>query len=220
MKRISLIVCFLLLAGSTSAMTIISGRPRSVTLTCQSYYSDTTIDTAAPFGSASGIDYYGELFTFTEEVQVCAIDVYIDAINGTLGATHDYYIKIFAVDGSNNATSVMGTSAKLDGDSFSVDTWVSANVGLFTFVSPVTLSASTLYAITLFVSTDGTLDDDPEHDITNYPSFGYDNNGAVDTIQGGRISFTTDGGGGLPYTGTLQDANDDMAIVIHTMQAP
>ena len=176
---------------------------------CTEYYNGGwTSDTATRgVGEYSNVDYYGMLYTPGDTDCVCEILVYNEQIDGTLSSSHDYYVVIFSLSG-NNAASILGTSSKVDGDSMSNDTWYT-----FDFSPCVTLTAATQYGIGVFVDRDSVLTDDPENDTTNHWNFGDDNNNGGDAITGGRISWEWDSS--IPYTGTLQDANDDPLFVIY-----
>ena len=176
---------------------------------CTEYYNPGwTSDTATRgVGEASAVDFYGMLYTPADNKCICEIWVYNEQIDGTLSSSHDYYVRIFGLTG-NDASSIIGTSSKVDGDGMSNDTW-----SVFDFSPCVNVTAATQYGIGAFVDRDSNLTDDPESDLTNHWNFGDDNNNAGDAITGGRIYWTWDSS--IPYTGTLADANDDPLFVIY-----
>jgi hypothetical protein len=201
------------LDGFTSTIDTCDGQTVAGPGCTETYAPAWTSDSERAIGQASSVDYYGLIYTPTSNEDVCAIDLYIEGIDGTLSSAHDYYISIFTINGAD-CQALLGTSVKIDGDAMVADTWTSANAGLFTFATPVSLTASTSYIIGAWVDQDGNLTDNPEHDATNHPEFGDDNNNNGDAITGGRIYCSWDAA--IPYVGTLSDANDDPLFRIHT----
>lgn len=192
-----------------------AGEPQEAAPSCTETYSGPggwTDDTSRGFGQTDGIDYYGAIYIPLGDETVCAIDLYIRAINGTLSSSHDYYIKICTLvdygGGNYDCDAVIGTSDKVDGDGMSATTWQE-----FTFSSTVNLTSGVAYGIGALVDTDGNPNDDPgaEADGTNYPSFGDDNNANGDAITAGRWYYN--------YTSTdgfIADANDDPGFKVST----
>jgi hypothetical protein len=186
-------------------------------LTCQVDYAPSmTVDQNLTIGATAWVDFAGFLYTPTANKSVCAIDMYIKAIDGTMPDGMNIHWRIFAIDANRRADSVLGTSVAVAADLMVVSTWTSANAGLFTFDTDVELTSGTQYAFCAFVDTDGNLTDDPEIDVTNKVSAGYDNGSSVDTIGGGRISYTY--GESFPYVIYGEDSTDDVLIKIYTKQ--
>ena len=214
-KRIVLL--FLLFFATNSyavSPAILHGMSGSGNLTeCTETYSpNLAVDAENHIGRWSASDFLGFLYKPTSTASVCQIDVYVRYITGTLTSSHDYYCRIFSIDGNNDAATILGTSSKIDGDLIGEEAWISANAGYFVFDTPVALNSGTTYAITFFIDQDSDLDDDPEADADNYPGFGYDNERNLDTIQYGAIGFAWDDT--IPYADNSSGVNDDWMVII------
>ena len=184
---------------------------------CQVDYSPSVSDDQNfSIGFSTYTDFRGILYTPSSGEEICSIDLYIRSISGTLTSSHDYYCRIFAIDGSDQAVTVLGTSNVVPGESMVGGTWVSENAGAFGFSSSVSLTGSTTYAITFFIDRDGNLNDDPEADTTNYPNAGYEDESIIDSIGGGRIGYLYNPS--LPYAVQTQDEDDDVKLKVHTIQ--
>ena len=185
---------------------------------CTEIYSDNfTEDDNLNVGQNVNRPWAGLYFTPTADMDVCKIDIWIDAVSGTLTAAHEYYIEIWSLTaGDFNAK--LGQSSKLEGASFSANTYISANAGFAEFATSVPLTAATQYAIVMILDSDATPGDSPpEVDADDYPRVGYDNgnNGAGedgDGAQGGRVLFDTSG------NAAVTDAEDDFKIEIWSDQ--
>jgi len=219
MRKLYIFILFmavLTFVSYSSAVIIIrtappTGAPPSCSL---SYDGGWTADTERPFGSASAVDFYGIIYTPTSDEDVCAIDIYIYNINEDL--TDKYYRAVILTWNATGPTcdTWLGHSDQVSGDDFVAGTWTSANAGLFEFSSAVSLTGSNTYLIGIYADTDGTPDDDPEHDLVNYASFGDDNNNNGDSITGGRAYCAWDSS--IPYGGVMVDENDDILFRVHT----
>ena len=148
-KYLKAIILILFCASPAFAGTQVFMQMLSEGVCAESYNPGWTSDIATRgVGEAISVDYYGMLYTPTSTECVCKVLVYNEQIDGTLTSSHDYYMVFFELTG-NNATSIMDTSEKVDGDGLSNDTWVT-----FTFSSCVNLTGSTQYGIGIFVDTD------------------------------------------------------------------
>jgi hypothetical protein len=171
-----------------------------------------TQDGTFPFGQYLGKAFGGGKYTPSSNQCVCAVDVYFGGTQGTLTSSDDIYIRIATLNGSNeinSPTTGLGTSSKIDGDTITDHTWISANIGVVTFSPCIELSSGTAYAIYGLLDEDGntaTVD----NDSSNYPRMGM----AIETdhgsIWGGRFQWEDDG------TVNVSDAPDDVGIRIYT----
>ena len=166
----------------------------------------------------NGADRYYDGIKYTPDSNecICEVDFYAEYLDGSR-TNYDYYLRIYALNGSNEITSptgALGQSSKMDGDSLVVDTWISANAGRFVFSSCVSLTSGSNYGFAIFLDTDGDPDDNPPElgDTDNQWGLGYDDEAATDSIQGGRFSWDSDG------TVSVTDAEDDFRIRVFRMQ--
>jgi len=180
----------------------------------ETYAPSLTGDAGMYIGQSDSYDFYGILYKPASSESICKLEVYIEALQGTLTSSHDYYCRIFSVDGNDDVDAILGTSSKLDGDALVDNTWTSANAGFFEFSSPVALTGGVTYAITFFIDRDSDLTDNPEFDYQNYPEFSFDNERNLDAVQVGRVGFTWDAA--IPYADQGIDAEDDALIKIWT----
>ena len=220
-KRIVLLFLLLFATNSYAVSPAIlhgmSGGSGNTAVCAETYAPNLAADAELYIGRLEATDFYGALYKPATTQDVCQIDAYIRYITGTLTSDHDYYCRIFSIDGNDDVDAILGTSSKVDGDLMSAGTWVSANAGYFVFDTPVTLTGGTTYAITFFISRgDSDLTDNPEHDGTNYPMIGFDNeNNIGDGISMGRGSWTWDSS--IPYADEFAiDPEDDVLIKVWT----
>lgn len=189
---------------------------RTTTGDCTATYVPTlTEDANDPVGAYNGREFAGFKYTPTANECLCAVDAYNTSHSGTLSA--NYHVRVFALDGSNQPTSSLGTSSAAAGGSMSDNTWLSTNGGLPTFSPCISLTSGTAYGIAIFPDTDSTLDDDPEISGTNYWNIAIDNenNHAGDAAKLGGM-FKWAWAADFPYSITTSDLEDDPLIKIHT----
>jgi len=214
MKKIliCLLISLFFTVNASAMMVGQGGLGVSVSGECTEFYAPSlTGDAVYDLGKLNGEEYTGFIYvTGGAQEDVCKVDLKIQGVNGDL-ADHDYFLKIWTIDGSNVLQVSQGTSSGLDGNLMSAGTWTSANAGYFEFSSSVSLSATTSYAFTFFVDQDGNQDDDPEIDGTNYPAVHYDNENDEDATMLGRFIWKDS-----DKSVQKSDAEDDILIKIFT----
>ena len=200
-----------------SSVSTIDGMAYSGTSCVEDYTCEPTIDGDRNLSASASTDYVGAKYTPTGNICVCAIDLYVRDVNGTMSEDHDFYVRIFEMSGddiTDMATGGLGTSGKINGSSFNDGgEWLSEYAGLATFGTCVNLTASTDYAITIFMDTDGNTSDDPEDDSVNYIEIGYDNSGSsCDAQMGGVATWRHSDGSDV----IAIDTADEMALRVHS----
>ena len=183
----------------------------------ETYAPSLTYNYANSVGRYEDSDFYGLLYTPATNENICKVDMYVAAIVGTLTSGHEYYLRIFTIDGSGDADTIVATSLPIDGDEIDAvggTAWLSSAGYYFVFSPAVELTGSTTYGFGIFVDQDSDLTDNPEHDGTNYWQFGSDSGNDGDSIQGGRTYWTWDSS--IPYLDTIVDATDDILIKVWT----
>lgn len=187
----------------------------SGTVCTETYAPSLTADAYTPISRYANIHFTGFLYTPTSNVEVCALDIYIESIGGNV-TSKGYYAQIWTIDGSNQLNTLLGTSNRVLGTSIVATTWISANAGLFQFSSAISLTGSTTYGVVVFVDTDSDPNDVPEIDGTNYINWGRDTGNDGDSIQNGECRWThTDPTPHVVYGLTV---GDDILVKIHTME--
>lgn len=210
-----ILTCFLAISAWAMhpAFMAIIVQPSSSTVCTEDYVYETVVLLTGFYkmANSNSDEYKGFIYTPDSDESICEVDVYVYGIDGTLGASHDFYMRIYSMTGDNLNAS-LGQSGKLDGSDFSASTWISENAGRFVFSSPVSLSSGVPYAIVIFLDSDGNPNDTPpEVDSTNAFYWGYDDENDDDSIQGGRHSWDDD------FTVDDSDDEDDMGVRIHRM---
>ena len=182
----------------------------------ESYFSDVTPDTAWSVGQSADRHYVGTVYTPAADECVCAIDVYVYGIQGTLTTDHDYYAQIYEMTTTTLSSLVTnGTSNVVAGETLAASTWVSANAGKFEFSTCVSLTGSTAYAIVFALDTEGDgIADEPNLDGTNYWQLGHDDESNIDSVLGGTGKWTWDSS--IPYAQIIADEQDDIQIKVWT----
>lgn len=183
-------------------------------LTCTKDYAvENTANLLSYFkiGISALEEYRGFIYNPDSNESICEIDIYINYLDGTLGANHDYYMRIYSMTGDNLNVS-LGQSDKLDGSDIVAATWISANAGRFVFSTPIDLTNGVSYAIVIFLDLDGNPNDTPpESDAINYFRWAYDDENNADAIQGGRHGWNDD------FSVVTSDDQDDFGVRIHRM---
>lgn len=183
---------------------------------CDEWYDFTgTKDQASGIGAYVDRDFIGPRWTQPSDQTLCEVDMFIGGMVGSPSSSHDYWMRVFTVDGNNDLATVVATSTtKIDGDGLSAGTWISENEGNFEF-DDVALSNGVEYAFTIFVDQDANQSDDPEADGSNFPKWGFDDENNSAPNQDGLGRWTYDAS--IPYVDYDLDAEDDLLIKIHTI---
>lgn len=232
-KKLFILICLLLLPVTTFSngpsldMLIAMVSPANPTtpstkpsdgVECLELYDPAiTGDQARNIGNSTDHDFTGWLYTAASNQDICQVDVYNAFIIGDPTGLN-YHLRIFAVvDGSNIATSVLGTSAAIaGGDLVDGGNWISANAGYFVFSPSISLTNGTTYGFGIFVDDDADLNDAPENDAGNYWAMHNDDERDIDAVLKGRCTWNEDGA--LPYPVGSVDAEDDSDIKIWSDQ--
>ena len=213
-------MCFSLTLSADARMSLmqLAGENAAVSETCQSGYAPTlTLDNDISIGASH--EYRGFYYKPASNQSVCSLDLYIEAIAGTLTSAHDYYARIYTIAsqayGANLNTS-LGESGKIDGDSMSADTWISANAGLLVWGTPIDLTAGTIYAIVIVADLDGGgVNEPPEKDDTNRPKVARDDDPQADGVDSIQYGWSGWDGSKVYQDG---DTDDDLEVKVHWMQ--
>jgi len=178
--------------------------------TCQVSY-DPAITANINTGVAQyNINIKGARYTSPANETICALTAYFRGENGSV--TNNIAMRAYSLNASDEATAILGTSDVVPAASFSPGVWIT-----FTFSTPFLNTSGTEIGFGWFGDNDGNLDDSPEYSGTNYPQLGYRNDTNIDAIQTGLINWTWSSS--FPYAvGSTNDANDDVAFKVHTMQ--
>lgn len=158
MKRLLFsIFCLLLLAFVSSSSGFIFVRtapPAGGAPTCTSYEEQNTGTSSSNVGTTSASDWQkGTIYVAPANIDVCQINMLIDAVGDPAGQGYTYTIEIFTLSGNNLNTSV-GESVAVNAD----NAWNNTNVE-FTFSTSVSLTSGTSYGITLHRDDGGGGDD-------------------------------------------------------------
>lgn len=223
MKKYILVLLLLLLfplSGSAFNITMAGSSTPSVTVCTETYAPSLTGDAYLSVSRFSAIEYTGFLYTPASNVDVCALDIYVWSLAGD-PTSKGFYAQIWEIgdgdpDPANSLVTNLGTSVRLLGTNLAATTWISANIGLFEWASPVSLIGSTTYAVIVFVDTDSNPNDAPEYDGTNYITWRFDNENNGDAIQAGGFHWTYTSP--TPHVVNVSDLEDDMLVKIHTME--
>ena len=188
------------------------------------YFSDVAeIDSDTPIAEDGDDDYVGQQYIAPANQCVCAVDVYVNSVDGTLTADHDFYMQIFTL-ASDNITALVtnGTSAKITGESIAITSWLSENAGRFEFSPAVALTSGEDYAlaITMDNDDDGPAPAEPDYDGTNFFNWGRDNSGdGGDTVADGVGRWAWQSGA-VTYASSWHDGTDIYQIKVYTETCP
>lgn len=190
----------------------------------QNYFSNVTVDDDLHIANTSTAHYVGTVYVPPLNECICAVDIYVSGVTGTLTSSFDFYMQVYTVDGNDDLASLVsnGTSAAIQGELLSASTWISANAGRFEFSPAVSLTGSTEYALVVVLDTEGDgVADEPSYSVpdnTNYFDWGYDNGASSDSVLGGRGRWLWDSS--IPYADQSTDAGDDVQIKVYTTTCP
>jgi len=167
MKKLILSILFILClsfqASAWNPMMLLSGGVAS----CEAEYIYDTSDAFMNAGEIVTRAYAGFRWTPATNETVCQVDFYMDEEVGD-PSVNDYYIEIWTMSG-DNLNVLQGRSDKVDGLN---GTWFAVYVE-FAFSTPVSLDASTEYAVTIKAVDDGDpADTVGEADAANYIRLG------------------------------------------------
>lgn len=127
-----------------------------------------SISNRVDIGDSSSLYYIGQTYNEVSEHTICKVSAVLNYQTGDISGK-TFNCVIGSLDGSNNLT-VVGTSANVAGS----NSWSDETVN-FTFSSPVTIPASTDYAIVVTMN---------EIDASNYAEFAYTLNGEIGGARG------------------------------------
>jgi len=221
MKKLIIFLLFFFLSCTVSATVLqhhaVIAR-KNAAVCAEAYAPSLTADQGLEVGAGSGGDFAGYVYVPQQNECLCAIDLYIRVETGDQTGKK-YYGRVFTIDGNSDVDTIVGTSSNyIDGTNINgnAPAWISALVdGKITFSPCLNLTSGEDYAITMFVDTDGNLDDDTEIDGSNHWEWGYDNESNGETELQGRCRWAWDAS--IPYVEEFAiDVEDEGLIKIWT----